>query len=203
MEEGSAVGPLIDEADVWEFVEMIIGSPCSGSRWCRRTKCEEWTAPPPTGSIWHMGRVVTEKLELPSMDAHVAAVKWTQEAPSWLGSGRAEGLSPDPDPPAHRKWSVVALMDPETGKVFFAMVGHSFRLVSAVYNYNRRSAAITDILRRVFTVAAFNFYGDKYGFEPEDTAEGAFAQAEQVHWWLGAGSTNRSCSSAPTPRSWA
>ena len=108
-----------------------------------------------------------------------------------------------PISPAHRKWSVVALMDPDTGKVFFAMVGHSFRLVSAVYNYNRRSAAITDILRRVFTVAAFNFYGDKYGFEPEDTAEGAFAQAEQVHWWLGAGSTNRSCSSAPTPRSWA
>ncbi|CAE7949043.1 unnamed protein product [Symbiodinium sp. KB8] len=41
------------------------------------------------------------------------------------------------------------------GKVaFFVMVGHSFGLFSAVYNYNRRSAAINDILRRVFTVAA-------------------------------------------------
>ena len=49
------------------------------------------------------------------------------------------------------------------------MVGHSFGLVFAVYNYNRRSAAITDI------VAAFNLYDDKYGFEPEDTSEGAFA----------------------------
>eukprot|EP00439_Symbiodinium_sp_Y106_P066291 s3967_g10.t2 len=63
------------------------------------------------------------------------------------------------------------------------MVEHSFGLVAAVYN--RRSAAITDILRRVFTVAAFNFYNDKYGFDPEDTAEGAFALAEKVHWWLG------------------
>ena len=66
------------------------------------------------------------------------------------------------------------------------MVGHSFGLVCAVYNYNRRSAAITDILRRVFSVAAFNFYDDKYGFEPEDTAASAFALAEKVHWWLGA-----------------
>ena len=79
------------------------------------------------------------------------------------------------------------LKDPNTGKVaFFVMVGHSFGLVSAVYNYNRRSAAITDILRRVFAVAAFNFYDDKYGFEPEDTATSAFALAEKVHWWLGA-----------------
>ena len=34
------------------------------------------------------------------------------------------------------------------------MVGHSFGLVSAVYNYSRCSAAIADILRRVFTVVA-------------------------------------------------
>ena len=82
----------------------------------------------------------------------------------------------------------MALKDPSTGKVaFFVMVGHSFGLVSAVYNYNRRSAAITDILRCVFSVAAFNFYDDKYGFEPEDTAASAFALAEKVHWWLGAG----------------
>ena len=38
----------------------------------------------------------------------------------------------------------------------------------------------------MFSVAAFNFYDDKYGFEPEDTAASAFALAEKVHWWLGA-----------------
>lgn len=42
-----------------------------------------------------------------------------------------------------------------------------------VCNYNRRSAAITDFLRRLILVAAFNFYDDKYGFEPEATAVSA------------------------------
>ncbi|CAE7822709.1 unnamed protein product [Symbiodinium necroappetens] len=70
-----------------------------------------------------------------------------------------------------------------SGMWSFVMVGYSFGLASAVYNYNGRSAAITDILRRVFTVA--NFYDDGYGFEPSGTAEGAFALVEQVHWWLG------------------
>ena len=37
------------------------------------------------------------------------------------------------------------------------MVSHSFGLVAAVYNYNRRSAAITDVLRRLFKVGAFDF----------------------------------------------
>eukprot|EP00438_Fugacium_kawagutii_P017427 Skav208457 [mRNA] locus=scaffold1104:125034:126098:+ [translate_table: standard] len=66
------------------------------------------------------------------------------------------------------------------------MIGHSFGLVSAVYNYNRRSAAITDILRRIFYLAAFNFYDDKYGFEPAKTCSSAFEVAQKVHWWLGA-----------------
>ena len=66
------------------------------------------------------------------------------------------------------------------------MIGHSFGLVAAVYNYNRRSALITDILRRVFSVAAFNFYDDKYGFEPEDTVDSAFAATQAVHLRLGA-----------------
>jgi hypothetical protein len=60
--------------------------------------------------------------------------------------------------PDHRRWSVISLKEPSLGRIaFFVMVGHSFGLAAAVYNYNRRSAAITDILRRVFFVAAFNF----------------------------------------------
>ena len=73
-----------------------------------------------------------------------------------------------------------------SGQIAFVMVGHSFGLVAAVYNYNRRSALITDILRRVFHVAAFNFYDDKYGFEPADTVRSAFEVAQAVHFWLGA-----------------
>ena len=42
--------------------------------------------------------------------------------------------------PEHRKFSVICLKDPvDTVPKFFIMIGHSFGLVSAVYNYNRRS----------------------------------------------------------------
>ena len=103
--------------------------------------------------------------------------------------------------PDHRRWSVIALRQPCSGRTaFFVMIGHSFGLVSSVYNYNRRSAAITDILRRIFGVAAFNFYDDKYGFEPKSTVESAFQCAQKVHWWLGAqfDAKKLQLSSAPT-----
>ena len=93
------------------------------------------------------------------------------------------------------------MRDPSDGRpAFFVMVGHSFGLVSAVYNYNRRSAAITDILRRVFLVAAFNLYDDKYGFEPSSTIESAFTTAQAVHVWLGAKFDQKKlqCSKEPT-----
>ena len=67
----------------------------------------------------------------------------------------------------------------------FIMIGHSFGLVSAVYNYNRRSALIDEILRKAFKLVSFNFYDDKFGFETEATVGSAFACAELVHEWLG------------------
>ena len=69
---------------------------------------------------------------------------------------------------------------------FFIMVGHSFGLVSAVYNYNRRSAFINEVLVSLFGLVAFSFYDDKYGFEPTSTIESAHLVAQSVHWWLGA-----------------
>ena len=59
-------------------------------------------------------------------------------------------------------------------------------LVSAVYNYNRRSAALNDILMNVFNLVAFSFYDDKYGFETAETIVSAREAAERVHEWLGA-----------------
>jgi hypothetical protein len=92
-----------------------------------------------------------------------------------------------PISPAHRKFSVVTFKHYETGKpAYFIMIGHSFGLVSAVYNYNRRSALIDEILRNVFELVSFNFYDDKFGFEPSGTAGSAMACAELVHFWLGA-----------------
>ena len=89
--------------------------------------------------------------------------------------------------PCHRKFNVIFLKNPSSGKPeFFIMIGHSFGLVSAVYNYNRRSAAINEVLVSLFNLVTFSFYHDKYGFEPFETVQSAFEIAQKVHWWLGA-----------------
>eukprot|EP00434_Breviolum_minutum_P005737 symbB.v1.2.005053.t1/scaffold291.1/size238869/18 len=139
----------------------------------------------------NMATKITEKLEIPSTDGNVAALRWLKthskvKLAGWVLDERKayRQIVVRPD---HRKWSVVSLRDPKDGRqAFFVMIGHSFGLVSAVYNYNRRSAAITDILRRVFSVAAFSFYDDKYGFEPSTTCRSAYQPAQKVHSWLGA-----------------
>ena len=188
--EGAAVGPFFEESEVSEFVGDDHWIPTQRFEVVQKNKVRGVDSATSNGI--NMATVVTEKLELPSTDANVAVIKWLRSRlpdkvlRGWVLDER-RAYRQVPISPGHRKWSAVALKDPSTGKVaFFVMVGHSFGLVSAVYNYNRRSAAITDILRRVFSVAAFNFYDDKYGFEPEDTAASAFALAEKVHWWLGA-----------------
>lgn len=64
------------------------------------------------------------------------------------------------------------------------MIGHSFGLVSAVYNYNRRSALVNEILQKIFMMISFNFYDDKYGFETYKTIHSAMECAQSVHQWL-------------------
>ena len=89
--------------------------------------------------------------------------------------------------PEHRKYSVVAFRHFSSGQIcYFVMVGHSFGLVSAVYNYNRRSALLDEILRKVFGMVSFNFYDDKFGFETEGTIDSAMSVAKALHTWLGA-----------------
>jgi len=79
------------------------------------------------------------------------------------------------------------------------MVGHSRGLVSAVYNYNRRSAAINEFLVSIFGLVAFSFYDDKYGFEPAGTAPSAREVAERVHFWLGAKFDQKKLQLSSTP----
>ena len=50
------------------------------------------------------------------------------------------------------------------------MIGILFNLISEIYNYNRRSVVIIAIFRWVFFDTFFNFYNDKYEFEPEEIA---------------------------------
>eukprot|EP00435_Cladocopium_sp_Y103_P040661 s2321_g11.t1 len=76
---------------------------------------------------------------------------------------------------------------------------HSFGLVSAVYNYNRRSAAINEFLVSIFGLVAFSFYDDKYGFEPSPPVASARLVAECVHFWLRAKFDQKKLQLSSTP----
>jgi hypothetical protein len=189
--EGSTLGPFFSKQEVSQFLGTDEWIPTQRFEVVQKNKVRGVDSATINGV--NLATTITEKLELPSTDVNVAALRWLRsklpkgtDVQGWVLDERKayRQLAVRPD---QRRWSVIAMREPKEGKIaFFVMIGHSFGLVSAVYNYNRRSAAITDILRRVFFVAAFNFYDDKYGFEPATTCASAFETAQKVHWWLGA-----------------
>ena len=70
---------------------------------------------------------------------------------------------------------------------FLIMIGHSFGVVAAVYNYNRRSGLLNGMLWDLFKVPASFFYDDKFGFEPKQTMGTAMKKAVRwLHGRLGA-----------------
>ena len=188
--EGSCLGPFWSEDEVSNVLGEEVWVPTQRFEVHQKNKvrgCDSATV-----NMVNKVTKVTEKLQLPSTDANVAALrKLRSMAPDqdlfgWVLDER-KAYRQVPIRPDHRKFSVVAFRHFETGKVaFFVMIGHSFGLVSAVYNYNRRSALLDEILRNVFKLVSFNFYDDKFGFETALTVGSAFACAELVHTWLGA-----------------
>ena len=191
--EGSCLGPLGSEREVSDLVQADDWIPTQRFEVVQKNKvrgCDSATT-----NMINKITEISEKLQLPSTDYNVAVIRE-------LCSRLAKGSSPSlegwvlgekkayrqiPIHPSRRKFSVICLKDPDDGKVkFFVVVGHSFGLVSAVYNYNCRSAAINDILVNLFSLVAFNFYDDKYGFEPSHSCALAHDVAQKVHWWLGA-----------------
>ena len=189
--EGVTAGPFFSKDEVDKFLGTGNWIPTQRFEVVQKNKVRGVDSATINGI--NMASRILEKIELPSTDANVSALRWMRSACSrstrllgWVLDER-KAYRQIPIHPDHRRWSVISLREPGTGKIsFFVMIGHSFGLVAAVYNYNRRSAAITDILRSVFFVAAFNFYDDKYGFETEVTCSSAFEIAQKVHWWLGA-----------------
>ena len=188
--EGSSIGPIFDQESVSKAVGASDWIPTQRFEVVQKNKvrgCDSATT-----NMINQITVITEKLQLPSTDSNVAALRKLR---SEIGEAALAGWVLDerkayrqvPIDPSHRKFSVICLKDPASGRVaFFVMVGHSFGLVSAVYNYNRRSAAINEILRKLFKLVSFSFYDDKYGFEPIGTVQSAHVTAQAVHWWLGA-----------------
>ena len=188
--EGSCLGPFDSEEDVTELLGQDDWIPTQRFEVVQKNKvrgCDSATT-----NLINQITEITEKLQLPSTDSNVAALRKLQTAApdaelfGWVlderKAYRQVAIRPD-----HRKFSVICLKSPRVGNpAFFVMVRHSFGLVSAVYNYNRRSAAINEILVSFFKLVAFSFYDDKYGFEPAVSAASAREVAESVHWWLGA-----------------
>ena len=190
VQEGSCVGPLYVEEAVSQFLHADDWIPTQRFEVVQKNKvrgCDSATT-----NLINKATVITEKLQLPSTDTNVAALRALRSAAPMQPIGgwvldEKKAYRQVPIMPAHRKFSVIALKDPVAGvPAFFVMVGHSFGLVSAVYNYNRRSAAINEFLVSLFGLAAFSFYDDKYGFEPLSTVQSAHVIAQRVHWWLGA-----------------
>ena len=190
VQEGSCLGPFFSQEEVTVAVQQEDWVPTQRFEVVQKNKvrgCDSATT-----NLINKATVITEKLQLPSTDLNVAALRHLRskgpldQLAGWVLDEKKAYRQVAIDP-AHRKFSVICLKDPSSAQVaFFVMVGHSFGLVSAVYNYNRRSAAINEILVKVFGLVAFSFYDDKYGFETVNTIESAHRVAQQVHWWLGA-----------------
>ena len=204
VEEGSCLGPFSSESQVSDCLGCEDWIPTQRFEVVQKNKvrgCDSAT----TNMINQVTKI-TEKLQLPSTDTNVAVLRLLRKVvpdeaiAGWVlderKAYRQVAVRPD-----HRKFSVICLKNPDSGLPnFFIMVGHSFGLVSAVYNYNRRSAAINEFLVSIFGLVAFSFYDDKYGFEPAATVSSAREVAERVHEWLGARFDQKKLqlSSAPT-----
>ena len=190
-QEGSCLGPFFSEEEVTEVVQHEDWIPTQRFEVVQKNKvrgCDSATT-----NLINRATMITEKLQLPSTDSNVSALRQLRsrcplaKLAGWVLDERKayRQVAIDPD---HRKFSVICLKDPVSARVaFFIMIGHSFGLVSAVYNYNRRSAAINEFMVKIFGLVAFSFYDDKYGFEIMETAASAHEIAQHVHWWLGAG----------------
>ena len=156
VQEGSTLGPFVTPDEVTARIGSDDWIPTQRFEVVQKNKvrgCDSATT-----NFINQITVITEKLQLPSTDTNVAVLRLLRSLmpnasfAGWVLDERKAyrqiGIRPD-----HRKFSVICLKNPKSGKAeFFVMVGHSFGLVSAVYNYNRRSAAINEILMKLFNL---------------------------------------------------
>ena len=134
--EGSTLGPFFQEAQISELLKCDDWIPTQRFEVVQKNKvrgCDSAT----TNFINQITQI-TEKLQLPSTDVNVAALRKLKSLlpdlrfAGWVLDERKAyrqiGIKPD-----HRKFSVICLRDPSSGRpAFFVMVGHSFGLVCSV-----------------------------------------------------------------------
>ena len=182
----------MDEAEISAFIDSDEWIPTQRFEVVQRNKVRGF--PSAISNLVNRTAVIFEKLKLPPIDLNIVVLR---EIFPRSGRRRLEGWVLDerktyrqiPVKVHHRRFLMICLKDPgdHKPKYFdFAMIDHSFVLISAVFNYNRRSAAINDIFEEIFSIISFNFYDDKYGFETCTTAPSARKVAEEGHFLLGA-----------------
>ena len=203
------VGPFWDERSVSEFLgtDKWICIPRFGITQERpevdpetgqvRTKIKNRGVDSATEAWINLAAEIKELLKLGSVDKNVAIVqKWRSRSQILQGKKldlagwalderrayRQIGIKV-----GHRRWSVIIIIDYRSGRVtFWVMIGHSFGLTASVYNYNRRSRIINEILLKEFGIVASYFYDDKFGIELEATVRSALQTAKDLHRWIGA-----------------
>lgn len=125
---------------------LTIGPNLSASRWSRRRKFDGVINA--TTNLGDQITRITEKLQLLSTDANVAALGYFHSF-FQKPSRRSESISASGDPTGSHTVESSALfacrIPSRMSLAFCVMIGHSFGLASAIYNDNRRSAAINEI----------------------------------------------------------
>ena len=180
--EGSCKGPWFTEAEVSEFLACEDWIPTQRFEVVQKNKvcrgCDSATT-----NMINQVTEITEKLQLPSTDTNVSALRMLR---STMPLGKFAGWVLDERKayrqvavrPDQRKFSVIFASRTRVPlEQFFVMIGHSFGLVSAVYNYNRRSAAINECLVKLFGLVAFSFYD-------LNTGSSQWSQSPQRDWLL-------------------
>jgi hypothetical protein len=175
---GFTVGPFFKDKEVQDFVNSEAWIPTPRFAVVQKEKVRGVDGA--TSSGVNLATIVSEKLQLTSTDANVALIRALTKARQQPDLGawvldEAKAYRQIPVHPSHRKFAVIVLLDPASGRPgFFVMIGHSFGWISAVYNYNRRSRFVDTILVKEFQLAASCFYDDKFGFEAAPLLEPAF-----------------------------
>ena len=190
VQEGSCVGPFGSTEEVTKFLGSSAWIPTQRFAVNQANKvrgCDSATV-----NFVNVAAEIQEKLQLPSTDQNVAVIRrlWAEAEgcpiEGWVLDER-KAYRQIPIKPDHRRFSVICFKNPQNHAMnYFVMIGHSFGLVAAVYNYNRRSALIDEILRKLFGLVSFCYYDDKYGFELQTTARSAAEVGRAAHTILGA-----------------
>ncbi|CAE7302354.1 unnamed protein product, partial [Symbiodinium sp. CCMP2456] len=147
--EGSTVGPFGSEDEVSEFLGCSDWIPTQRFEVVQKNKVRGCDSA--TSNLINKTAVITEKLQLVSTDLNVAVLR---ELRTRGGDRALAGWVLD----ERKAYQILRMGCRSTS--YLVMIGHSFGLVAAVYNYNRRSAFINYVLIKIFEMVAFNFYDD-------------------------------------------